>query len=198
MKKKLILKLLLVFLLLGVFALLLALGFSFYVKSHVEEKIVDVETAESFDADCIMVLGAQVKNGRPSLMLRDRLDRAIELHFKTGIPLLMSGDRSGDYDEVGVMMAYAIERGVSVDSVMIDPKGYSTFESVTRLEKLGFDSCIVVTQEYHISRALYICEKAGIDAVGVPAENIRYMGHRTRLVREVIARSKDFIFTLFI
>ncbi len=198
MKKKLILKIVLAVFLFGVFVFCWTLGISFYVTSSVEDKIVDVDAAESFDADCIMVLGAQVKNGRPSLMLRDRLDRAIEIHFKTGIPLLMSGDRSGDYDEVGVMMAYAVENGVSADSVIIDPEGFSTFESVTRLKKFGFDSCIVVTQEYHISRALYICEKADVRAVGVPAENIRYMGHRTRLVREVIARNKDFIFTLFI
>ena len=198
MRKKLILKILLVLSLIGMFAICLTLGISFYVVSSVKNKIVDVDMAQKHDADCIMVLGAQVKNGRPSLMLRDRLDKAIELHLKTGIPLLMSGDRSGDYDEVGVMMDYAVENGVSPDSILIDPKGFSTFESVTRLEKLGFDSCIVVTQEYHISRALYICEKSGISAIGVPAEDIRYRGHIHRLVREIVARNKDFLFTMFI
>jgi len=198
MTKKIVLRIFLVLVILGILSVITALLISLYVKTSVEDRIVDVDTATAFDADCIMVLGAQVKNGRPSLMLRDRLDRAIDLHFKTGIPLLMSGDRTGDYDEVGVMRDYAVEMGVSPDAVFVDPKGFSTFESVTRLKEFGFDSSIVVTQEYHIFRALYICKRAGVDAVGVPAENIRYMGHRTRLVREVIARSKDFIFTLFI
>ena len=196
-KRRLFIKFILTCFLLGLAAVITCFGISFYIVKSTESKIVN-ET-DGFEADCITVLGAKVRDGAPSLMLRDRLDRAIEIYFDTGIPLLMSGDCSSEeYDEVSVMRDYAISCGVPEEDIFTDPEGYSTLESITRLENFGFDSTIVVTQKYHLHRALYICKKASVDAVGAPAEDIRYYGEFYRSLREVAARSKDFLFTLFI
>lgn len=196
MKKKLF-KIFITLAILSLAAIITALGISHYVVSSTEDKIQS--SANGFEADCITVLGAKVRDGQPSLMLRDRLDKAIEVHFETGIPLLMSGDCSSEeYDEVSVMKEYAILQGVDAESIFTDPEGYSTLESVTRLETFGFDSAIIVTQKYHLHRALFLCERADVNAIGIPAEDISYYGETYRLIREIIARSKDFLFSLFI
>lgn len=194
--KKRLLKTFTVLLSLGIVAILLCLIISDHVVKSTEDKIVD---STDLNADCIVVLGAKVRDGEPSLMLRDRLDRAIGIHFDTGIVLLMSGDHSSeDYNEVEVMKNYAVSQGVAEENILTDPEGYSTLETITRLDNFGFDSAIVVTQKYHVYRALYICEKRGVEAVGIPAEDISYYGEEYRLLREIVARTKDFFYTLFV
>ena len=195
MKKK-ILKMFIILTSIAIAAILTCFLLSFHVVKSTENKVVE---DTDLDADCIVVLGAKVKNNSPSLMLRDRLDRAIEIYFNTGITILMSGDHSSeDYNEVEVMKNYAISQGVPEEDILTDPEGYSTLETITHLDNFGFDSAIVVTQRYHIYRALYICEKADVAAIGVPAEDISYYGENYRLLREVVARAKDFFYTLFI
>jgi vancomycin permeability regulator SanA len=145
-----------------------------------------------------MVLGAGIKNNKPSLMLRDRLECAIELYFQNGVPLLMSGDHSTeDYNEVGVMKAYAEEQGVPSEDILLDPEGYSTYESIfNALKNHGVEKIVIVTQEYHLYRALYIAKALGIEAYGVHADLRTYRGQVYRDVREHFARFKDFILTI--
>ncbi len=173
---------------------------SLYITLHTKEKILTPDEAVLFEADAIMVLGARVRDTSPSLMLADRLERGIEIHLENGAPLIMSGDCSGkDYNEVEVMKNYAVEKGVKEENILTDPQGYSTFESVTRLKsEFNVQKVIIVSQKYHLPRALYIAEKAGLEAVGVAAEDIVYYGHAKRLVREVIAQTKDFLMCMFI
>ena len=152
------------------------------------------------DFDCILVLGAGVRGGKPSDMLRDRLDTAIELYFDgTATKLLLSGDhQSEDYDEVGVMSAYAIENGVPEADILLDHLGLSTYESVIRSkDAFGIGSMVIVTQEYHLPRALYIAEQLEIDAVGVCADTRSYKSELYRNVREYAARTKDFFKCIF-
>lgn len=152
------------------------------------------------DFDCILVLGAGVRGGKPSDMLRDRLDTAIELYFDGTAPkLLLSGDhQSEDYDEVGVMSAYAIENGVPEADILLDHLGLSTYESVIRSKDVfGIGSMVIVTQEYHLPRALYIAEQLEIDAVGVCADTRSYKSELYRNVREYAARTKDFFKCIF-
>ena len=152
------------------------------------------------DFDCILVLGAGVRGGKPSDMLRDRLDTAIELYFDgTATKLLLSGDhQSEDYDEVGVMSAYAIENGVPEADILLDHLGLSTYESVIRSKDVfGIGSMVIVTQEYHLPRALYIAEQLEIDAVGVCADTRSYKSELYRNVREYAARTKDFFKCIF-
>lgn len=155
----------------------------------------------SFDAQCIIVLGAQVKaDGTPSKMLKDRLDEGIRLYKAGAAPkILMSGDNGqAEYNEVAAMAAYAENAGVSKNDLFLDHAGFSTYESMYRAKYIfGVKKAIVVTQKYHEYRALYIGQRLGIDVRGVSAEDIQYAMQGFRDIREVMARDKDFFQCIF-
>ena len=142
-----------------------------------------------------MVLGASVHaDGTPSLMLKDRLDVGIELYKKGVAPkLLLSGDNGQvAYNEVEGMKKYAEEAGVKSEDIFLDHAGFSTYESVYRAKYIfEVESMIVVTQRYHLYRALYGCERMGIDSLGAAADQAVYRGQNYREFREVLARDKD-------
>ena len=146
--------------------------------------------------DCILVLGCRVwDDGRMSDMLSDRVSVGISL-YQSGLSntILMSGDSQNPtaYDEVGTMKNAAIEAGVTETDVWLDPYGLSTYESLSRLKELyGADQVLIVTQEYHLYRALYIAEALGIEAYGVCADLQSYRNQFSRDVREILARCKD-------
>lgn len=170
------------------------------IKKSVKERIISPDQALTFtDLDCILVLGAGLRrDGTPSDMLRDRLDRGIELYETNRYKLLFSGDHgSDDYNEVGAMMTYAESRGVACEDIFLDHSGFSTYESIYRVrEVFGADKIIIVTQEYHMYRALYIAKQLGIEAYGVTSDQHTYRGQGFRDTREVLARFKDFFFVL--
>lgn len=159
----------------------------------------EAENAGGFD--CIVVLGCLVRSdGSLSDMLRDRLDKAIQLYNNGAAPkLLMSGDHgTDDYDEVNAMKNYAIERGVPSEDVFMDHAGFSTYETVCRAKEVFCaDKVLIVTQEYHLYRALYIAKRLGLEAYGVPADLHRYAGQTKRDLREFFARNKDFFMCIF-
>lgn len=179
----------------GINALVIARGSQEIVSF--DEAVAAADSGQAQDqADCIMVLGAQVKpDGTPSKMLKDRLDTAIELYQQGAAPkLLMSGDNGQvEYNEVKVMLAYALEAGVPKEDIFLDHAGFSTYESLYRARDVfGADRIIVVTQKYHEYRALYIGEQLGVDVTGVCTEDIEYAGQGYREIREIAARDKDF------
>ena len=168
-----------------------------YVKSAVKDRLLTAEEAEKIeDIDCIIVLGCQVKSdGSLSHMLRDRLITALELYNAGAAPkLLMSGDHGQtEYNEVGAMKKYATENGVPSADVFMDHAGFSTYETVYRAKEVfKAQKVIIVTQEYHLYRALYIAKKLGVDAYGVSSDLNVYAGQSVRDVREILARNKDF------
>ena len=146
-------------------------------------------------ADCILILGAGVKDGKPKPMLRDRLLTGIEL-YKSGAAdkIIMSGDHGrADYDEVNVMRAFAIEQGVRAEDIFLDHAGFSTYDSVYRAKNIfGAENIIIVSQKYHLYRALYIAKKLGAESLGVAGDLNPYGGQLKRDIREIIARDKDF------
>ena len=153
------------------------------------------------DADCILVLGCGVReDGTPTHMLEDRLKRGIEL-YKAGVApkLLMSGDHGrADYNEVATMKAYAVAAGVPSEDVFMDHAGFSTYESLVRAKEVfQTDKLVVVTQKYHLHRALYIAKRFGMEAHGVDADLRTYAGQLMRDVREVAARVKDVLTCTF-
>lgn len=173
-----------------------------HVKSVGKDRILTVEqAAELDDVDCIIVLGCQVKDdGSLSHMLRDRLMRGLEVYKAGAAPkLLMSGDHGReDYDEVGAMKNYAIENGVPSEDVFMDHAGFSTYETIYRAKEVfETDKVIIVTQEYHLYRALYIAEQFGIEAYGVSSDLNTYAGQSMRDFREVLARCKDWVMCIF-
>jgi vancomycin permeability regulator SanA len=184
-----------------VFAILFVASINAFVMLSVDEDIFSPEDFAATDSyDCILVLGAGVRDGRPTDMLRDRLDTAVELYF-SGVAkkLLVSGDHgSDDYDEVNVMKDYAVEKGVPSEDIFMDHSGFSTYESIYRADAVfGVKSCIIVTQKYHLFRALYAAEQFGMRAVGVSADVREYSGAFYRETRETLARVQDFFECLF-
>lgn len=154
------------------------------------------ETTNIQNIDCILVLGAGVKNNEPSLMLKDRLDKGIEL-YQNGYAkkIIMSGDHGReDYDEVNVMKRYAMEHGIPSSDIFMDHAGFSTYDSIYRAKEIfGVKKMIIVSQKYHLYRALYLASTLEIESIGVSAEDIKYTGSTYRELREVFARNKDFV-----
>ena len=147
--------------------------------------------------DCILVLGAGVRaDGTPSHMLEDRLRGAVAL-YEAGVSdvLLLSGDNSGeDYDEVSAMVRYCLEHGVPENAIVRDDIGFSTSESVyNTVRTLGYSDILVVTQEYHLYRAMYMIKRMGADADGFSTDYRAYSMQIKRDVREYVARCKDFL-----
>lgn len=158
--------------------------------------IIDFDEAGD-EYDCIIVPGCSVIGNTPSGMLKARLDRAIELYEKgAAYRILMTGDRDDEYyDEVSVMREYAISRGVPPVAVMIDPYGYSTYESMYRAERdFEVEKALVVTQRYHLYRSVYDARLMGIKADGVVCVSGNTDIEDSR--REFLARIKDFVYTI--
>ncbi|MBR3691875.1 MAG: YdcF family protein [Clostridia bacterium] len=173
-----------------------------YVKAAGAERMLSPETAaELSDIDCILVLGCGVRpDGSPSDMLADRLQRGIDLYSAGAAPkLLMSGDHgTKGYNEVGAMKAFADAAGVPAADVFLDHAGFSTYESVYRAKEIfKAERVIIVTQGYHLHRALYIARELGLEAWGVDADLRSYYGQTARDVREILARCKDFAMCIF-
>lgn len=158
-----------------------------------------IDTEQQFDADCILILGAGVRNGQPTPMLKDRLEEGIKLYKEKKAPkIIVSGDHSReDYDEVNIMKQYAIEQGVPSSDIFMDHAGFSTYESLYRARDIfQVKKVIIVTQDYHLYRSLYIAKALGIDAIGYSANPRTYSGQMMREAREIIARCKDFVTTI--
>ncbi len=196
--KKILRTTILFLLLLGIAAIFLVLGLNRYVQLSTQSRILtNHEAAALEDVDCILVLGCGVwDNGQPSHMLEDRLKRSIEVYNGGGAPkLLMSGDHGReDYDEVGVMKQFAIDAGIPSEDIFMDHAGFSTYESLYRAKEIfGAKKIIIISQAYHLYRALYIADALGIEAYGVGADYRSYQNQTMRELREILARCKDFV-----
>ncbi len=202
MKKKRAVRILAVLLGLALLAALAALGLNAWVKHCARGSFLTAEQAAGDGGfDCVLVLGCQVRDdGSPSLMLRDRIDRGVELYRSGAAPkILMSGDHgTKGYDEVNTMKQLAIDAGVPSGDVFMDHAGFSTYDSVFRA-KAVFQAkrVLIVSQAYHLYRALYIARALGLEACGVAAEGDTYVGQSMRELREIAARDKDAIKCIF-
>ena len=165
------------------------------VKLTAEGIVATESLSPDADYDCILVLGAGVRDdGTPSDMLYDRVSVSTEVYTALGdTPILMSGDHTGDYNEVGVMKSLATELGVPSEDIFLDHEGYSTYESLYRAKAVfGAKKIIIITQEYHLHRALYIARELGMEAMGVSADLRPYRLQGRYNAREHLARFKDF------
>jgi len=156
-----------------------------------------IKTGESvtqvFDRPIVgIVFGAGIhKDGTPSNMLQDRLDTAAQLYTGGVIgTILVSGDNSAkDYDEPTAMFRYLVDTaGIPEKDVVRDHAGRRTYDTCARAHTIwGIDHAVLVTQQYHLPRALFTCRAAGIQSVGVSASLQPYLGGASRLVREFFA-----------
>lgn len=179
----------------------LVLGIDAWMRGSTEGYILSPEAGAGLeDIDCILVLGCGVRaDGSPSDMLRDRLTRGVELYGLGAAPkLLMSGDHGrAEYDEVNTMKEFAMMAGVPSSDVFMDHAGFSTYESMYRAKEIfQAERIIIVTQEYHLYRALYTARALGLEAWGVGADYHTYVGQSVRDAREILARVKDFVMVL--
>lgn len=165
-----------------------------------QRKLTSQDAASLNDVDCIMVLGCGVRGSSPTPLLADRLQRGVEVFQLGAAPkILMSGDHGQeDYDEVNVMKQYALDAGIAEADIFMDHAGFSTYESMYRAKEIfGIDKMIIVTQAYHLSRAVYIANKLGIEAYGVASDYQTFSGQFGRDAREVLARVKDLFTPIF-
>lgn len=180
---------------------LIVLGINFYVKASTKNQIIENGDYSNLkDIDCIIILGAGIWGDSPSPMLQDRLLQGIEL-YKSNVSskIIMSGDHGRkEYDEVNVMKKYAIDNGVPSEDIFMDHAGFSSYESIYRAKEIfGAKKIVIVTQKYHLYRALHIANSLGLEAYGVGADPRQYVGALYREMREILARNKDFVKCLF-
>jgi SanA protein len=172
-----------------------------YILSTSSEYIIERSDANNIGAECILVLGAGLKpDGTPNHMLQDRLDEGIALYIEGVAPkLLLSGDNGQEeYDEVNAMKEYVLAAGVPSEDIFMDHAGFSTYESMYRARDVfNVDNVIIITQKYHLYRAIYNARQLHLNAYGVVSEPRTYFGQEMREVREVLARNKDFVKLLF-
>lgn len=179
-KKAILKKAVKILLVLGLAGCLFLFLINLYMIRKEKPNIISADDAAALeDVDCIMVLGCSVRpDGTPSGMLRDRLDKGIEL-YEDGVSdrLLMSGDHGRkNYDEVNRMKQYAIDEGIPSGDIFMDHAGFSTYESMYR--------------------ALYVAQAMGMEAYGVESDPRQYGGQKMRDLRELLARPKDLIYTI--
>ena len=190
-----------VLLVLGLAGCLVMFLVNLYMIRKEEKYILTADQAgELEDVDCIMVLGCGVRpDGTPSGMLSDRLDQGIRLYDEhVSDKLLMSGDHGKvNYDEVNLMKQFAIDRAVPSENIFMDHAGFSTYESMYRARDIfQVKKIVIVTQRYHMYRALYVAQSMGMEAYGVASDPRTDGGQRMRDVRELLARPKDLIYTI--
>ena len=189
-------KVLLIGTIMALILIFIVLLINFFVIFKTKDKIVSKEElSDEDDIDAILILGAGIWGNRPSHMLEDRLLEGIDLYNeKISNNIIMSGDHGEvDYDEVNLMKSFAIEKGVLSEDVFMDHAGFSTYESIYRAKEIfGAKKIVIVTQKYHLYRALYVARSLGIEAYGVASNPRDYAGQIVRDLREVLARDKDF------
>ena len=165
------------------------------------KQILKDENTKIENIYCMLVLGAGIiNNERPTLMLKDRLDKSIEL-YKKGMAkkIIMSGDHSSkNHNEVIIMKNYAIERGVPSEDIFMDHAGFCTYDSIYRAKEIfGVKEMIIVTQKYHLYRSIFIAIFLGLKAYGIKSDARKYTKMPYHFVREMFARCKNFIKCIF-
>lgn len=177
------------------------LGTNLYILEITKNQILSENKVKELNkVDYILVLGAGIKAKRPSPMLEDRLKKSINLYqSNVSSKILISGDHiNEDYDEVIVMKNYLLENNISNKDIVSDDLGISTYDSIYRSKYIYHaKNIIIVTQKYHLPRALYIAKVLNINAYGIPSNQRKYTNQEKREIREILARTKDFIKCFF-
>lgn len=155
-----------------------------------------VEPAQAKPADAVIILGAYVRpDGALSWILRDRLDTGLEL-YRAGLApkILVSGDHGQkNYNEVQAMKDYLLDHDVPAQDIFMDHAGFDTYDSLYRARDIfQVKSAIIVTQNFHLPRALYIARRLGIETQGVQAR-LYYPWWYANTIRDSLARVKAYL-----
>jgi SanA protein len=172
------------------------LGMSYRVQSFGKKYIISMEELpQEFDA--IIVLGAGVmSDGSPSAILADRLQTSVEVYNASlEGKFLLTGDHGRkEYNEVRAMKKYIAAREVEESEIFMDHAGFNTYDSMYRAKNIfGVEKAVIVTNEYHLPRALYIARKLGVEAYGVPSDKRQYYYMSSYRKREILAQVKAYV-----
>ena len=184
------------FLLLTVIALLTAIYINYRMSNFAHSFwIKDIESSPRYQV--ALVLGAKVYgDGSLSPILADRVNTGIELYKRGKVKkILFSGDNGqNSSDEVNAMKNYALAKSVPIKDIFLDHAGFRTYDSLYRAKEVfKVQSLVVVTQKFHLDRAIYIGRQLDMDVYGLPADKQIYISHKMNRVREFMARVKAFM-----
>lgn len=190
--KRLIRKYLKILIQLALIVITFTLYANYTIDKAGQDGVYSVDTAPQ--AEAAVVLGARVyKSGMLFQVLVDRMDTGIELYQKGKVKkLLLTGDHGQTaYDEVNAMREYALKQGVPDKDIFMDHAGFSTYDSMYRAKDVFWvKNAVIVTQAFHLPRALYIARAVGIEANGVKADKREYIGMEYMYLREMLAQTK--------
>lgn len=166
------------------------------IVTHEASKYILDKNSSIPKVDAVIIPGAFVySSGKVSDILKDRLDTALELMKNNkDLKIIVTGDHGDpNYDEVNAMRNYLEQRGIPTANIFMDHAGFSTYESIYRAKEIfDVNKAVIVTQDYHLKRAVYIARKKGIEAYGVTADKHVYVEIKKYQVRESFAICKDF------
>lgn len=181
--------------LLIIFVLTISIAIS--IVNSYKKYIYSIEDIPSGN-DAIIVLGAGVRgDGSPSDILSDRLETSLEVYnANLGNTFILSGDHGTvEYNEVRAMKDYIIEGNIDEKVIFMDHAGFSTYDTMYRAKEIfKVNKAVIVTNEYHLPRALYIARKLGIEAYGVKSDIREYQLMDSYKKREILAQLKDFAY----
>lgn len=194
-KMKVIKKLILAVCALLLFSQALFLLINVRVRRYAEPFILDDAGAVPRSYACIVLGAAVYGKKRMSRVLLDRMNTALSLYRSGKVrKFIVTGDHGKVYyDEVNLMKDFLLKNGISKENIFLDHAGFNTYNSMVRAKKIfRVSDCVVVTQRFHLPRAIYIARKNGLTAVGLAADRRQYRYRRRYAVREYFAVVKAF------
>ncbi|NDK08089.1 hypothetical protein EOM39_02475 [Candidatus Gracilibacteria bacterium] len=180
--------------LLVVFSASFVLHINYSVENNYNKQIKTIEEIKQNKVG--LVLGAGIKNGKPSDIYKDRIKTAIKAYENKKIEkILVSGDNGRvKYDELTPAKLYLYENGVKKEDIFLDYAGFDTYDSLYRAKEIfGNNSLTIFTQEFHLKRALYICEGLEINCLGIKTDLQGYLYSNYYQKREILSRFKAFL-----
>ncbi|WP_316636378.1 ElyC/SanA/YdcF family protein [uncultured Flavobacterium sp.] len=184
-----------IFLFLAIIGLIAVVSVNYYVKSTTKKDIY--YSLKRFPKNDVgIIFGAGINGNQPSKYLKDRLDAGILLYKSKRInKILLSGDNGRDeHDEITVMKNYCFNHGVDTTKIFVDYAGFDTYSTMYRAKHIfKIKKATLITQEYHLNRAIYIGQKLGIKSVGYSANHGEYLGYKYVCFREYSSRFKSFL-----
>lgn len=180
---------------LSIIGIVLVLGINYYIKSKTNSLIFYSEI-EIPTNNVGIIFGAGINGDKPSKYLKDRLDAGIKLFKAKKInKILLSGDNGSDaHDELTVMKIYCFKNGIDTTKIYVDYAGFDTYSTMFRAKNIfKIDKAVLITQEYHLNRAIYIGNNLGIESIGFSANQGEYRNYNYVRFREYFSICKSVI-----
>ncbi|STD55562.1 vancomycin high temperature exclusion protein [Empedobacter falsenii] len=176
--------------LIAVFTLIVALIIQIFTSYYIYNYQGNIPS----DYRVAVVFGAKVQaNGQPTRFLKDRLDAAIRLYKEDQVDvILLSGEKLHEnFNEIDVMEKYLLDRGVKIEDTYLDGAGLDTYSTIYRTKNIyQFDKVILISQSYHLKRALFLGKVFGLDCIGYNADSGPYKTEGKQSFREILANIK--------